>query len=172
MPHNVTNDKYSDLLKFVAAKLTDVGFSGSGPVFRIVKDGNCGLIQFQRSQTNTAERLLFTVNVGIVCGSLFEGPTGKLKKARITDAHVCQRLGRFLPESHDKWWEITSRTEIGYLTAELSDLIAAKAVPYILSLTNTTAIVSLWRSGQSPGLTERQRLRLLSRLINLSEGPK
>ncbi len=172
MPHNIIENKYGEVLKCVAGKVKDAGFSGHGPVFRILREGNCGLIEFQKSQTNTEERLLFTVNVGIVCGSLLGEKSDKLEKVRIIDAHISERLGMFLPERDDKWWEITSQTEVGFLAAELSELIVTKAVPYILSLINTSAIVSLWQSGKSPGLTKGQRLRFLSRLTSPSEEPQ
>jgi hypothetical protein len=36
--------------------------------------------------------------------------------------------------------------------------------PYVMRYLGADALVGLWRSGQSPGLTETQRLRYLEKL--------
>jgi len=164
MPRNLTDDKLDAVIKAVAEKLKEAGFVRRGPVLRILKDGNCGLIEFQRSQKSLPENLLFTINIGIVCGSLLDGPTSEIEKIRIIDAHIRQRLGMFLPGRPDKWWEVTPQTETESLAAELTEHLSSKAVPYILGLLSTPAIIALWQSGQCPGLTDGQRQRFLSRL--------
>jgi hypothetical protein len=169
MPRHHTDDKLDEVIKAVSEKLKDAGFARRGPVLRILKDGNCGLIEFQRSQKSLPENLLFTVNTGIVCGSLLDGTTAELEKIRIIDAHIRQRLGMFLPGRPDKWWEVTPQTETESLAAELSEHLLTKAVPYILGLLSTSAIIALWQSGQCPGLTDGQRLRFLSRLTKSAD---
>lgn len=164
MTRNLTDGKLDAIIKSLADRLKDAGFSRRGPVLRMLKEGNCGIIEFQRSQKTFPDRLLFTINVGVVCGSLLDGTGLELEKIRILDAHVRQRLGMFLPGRPDKWWEVTPDTETETIVAELSEHLLVRAVPYILSLINTSAIVALWETGQCPGLTEGQRLRYLSRL--------
>lgn len=163
MPRNPVDGKLDEIIKGLAGRLRESGFARRGPVLRILKEGNCGIIQFQRSSMSSRERILFTINVGIVCGSLLDEPAD-LEKSRAIDAHISLRLGEFLPGCPDKWWEVTPQTETEPLTAELSELLLTKAVPYVLSLLSSSAIISLWQSGQSPGLTDGERLRLLSRL--------
>lgn len=164
MPRNLTNDKLDAVIKAVSEKLKDAGFVRRGPVLRILKNGNCGLIEFQRSQKSLPENLLFTVNIGIFCGSLLDDATAEIEKIRIIDAHIRQRLGMFLPGRPDKWWEVTPQTVTESLAAELTEHLSSMVVPYILGLLNTSAIIALWQSGQCPGLTDGQRLRFLSRL--------
>ena len=69
-----------------------------------------------------------------------------------------------LPDRFDKWWEITEATDRGSLAQEVSELILKKGVPYIESYLNTNALIALWESGHSPGLTDFQRVRFLSKL--------
>lgn len=70
---------------------------------------NVALIEFQRSQKTENEHVVFTVNVGILCGELSE--EADFRKASVMDAHLWERLGFLLPEANDKWWEITARNE-------------------------------------------------------------
>jgi hypothetical protein len=113
---------------------------------------------------NSRDKLLFTVNVGIVCGDIMdsEAPLGDIRKARVINAQVRLRIGGFLPGRPDKWWEITNTTDADSLAREVSDLLFAEAVPYIALHISTAAIISLWESGQGPGLTDRQRADLLA----------
>ncbi len=164
MSKNKLDKKFNDVLKIVALKLKSVGFSGRGFVFRIMQNGNCGIIEFQRSSRSNSDKLLFTVNLGIVCVELMCSQCAQLDKASIVEAHIRQRIGVFLPGRPDKWWEIVSNTEPSGLAGELCELIMNIVVPYILRFLNTTAIILLWKSGQCPGLTDAQRMRLLNRL--------
>lgn len=164
MARSITDDKLDNVIAGVAEKLKDSGFLRRGSVLRVVGGANCGLIEFQRSQHSSPGNLNFTINVGVVCGSLLAGTGLEVGKSKMIDAHVRQRLGMFLPERSDKWWEINTQTVDEVLIAELSGLLLAKAVPFICGLLDTAAIVALWQSGQCPGLTDGQRLRFLSRL--------
>ncbi|MFA6173066.1 MAG: DUF4304 domain-containing protein [Kiritimatiellales bacterium] len=164
MVQHLINEKLENVIRSVGLKLKDLGFSGRGLILRILKDGNCGILEFQRSTKSSPDSLLFTVNLGIVCGALLDPPGEQLEKTRIIDAHIRQRLGVFLPDRPDKWWEITPLTNPEVLANELSELILNLAVPYILGLLSTVAIVSLWESGKCPGLTDGQRLRFLAHL--------
>jgi hypothetical protein len=145
-------------------RLRALGFAGRGAVLRIMGQDTCGVVQFQRSVTNTRDKLRLTVNLGVVCGDLLDtGPAG-LKKVRVWEAHVQERLGMLLPERFDKRWAITAATDRDALAQEISDLIVRVAVPYILRYLSVDSIISLWKSGRSPGLTDKQRINLLAAL--------
>ena len=163
---------FEHLLEDLSARLKPLDFARSGSVLRIVRDGNCGLLEFQRSTKSSAHRLLFTVNVGIICGALLDPHVKQLRKVHSIDAHVRQRIGMFMHGSPDKWWEITEATDTVPLIEELAELITGNGVPFIMGLLSTTAIVSLWQSGQSPGLTDGQRLRFLARLSGVGDAPE
>ena len=62
---------------------------------------------------------------------------------------------------HDTWWQLTTSTDCAALARELSVLLLARAVPYLEQYMNTGALIALWESGQSPGLTDVQRSRFL-----------
>ena len=75
-----------------------------------------------------------------------------------------------LPEHSDKWREITPSTDPDALIREISDLIVKEAVPYVQRYLSMESIISLWESGQSPGLTNKQRLNNLAALKTKRQG--
>ncbi len=164
------SEAFDQVVKTVAERLHPLGFSRRGAALRIMGPGVCGLIEFQRSMKNTKEKLLFTVNLGIVCGDLLESGAATLSKARVIDAHVRGRIGMLLPEHRDKWWEITASTDSDALAGEVADLVLNEAAPYIQRYLSIDSVEALWESGQSPGLTDRQRIDRLAALKAKRQG--
>jgi hypothetical protein len=160
MAKSISEEIFEDVLARAADKLTAHGFVQRGPVFRLVRQGNCGIIAFQRSDTSTNDRVIFTINLGIVCGELLGSGSAAVVKANIIDAHMRQRIGQFLPDRPDKWWEASAdRVPVAQ---EIVELLTRVGVPYVESYITTEALIALWESGQSPGLTEVQRGRYLA----------
>lgn len=155
---------FEELLKATGESLKPLGFVQRGSVFRLLAHGNCGIIEFQRSDKTTDEKLVFTVNLGVVCGELLGDGLSGLQKARIIDAHLRQRIGMLLPDRPDKWWELTASMDRVSLVKEVVELLEKKGAPYVEGHLATKALLALWESGQSPGLTAFQRTRFLSRL--------
>ena len=170
MTRTAVDETFDHVIKVVAEQLLPRGFARRGRVLRIMAKDTCGIVEFQRSMKNSRDRLLFTVNVGVVSGCLLEtGPSG-LKNARVIDAHVRERIGMLLPEHSDKWWEITPSTDPDALAREISDLVVKEEVPYVQRYLSMESIISLWESGQSPGLTNKQRLNNLAALKTKRQG--
>jgi len=151
-------------------RLHPLGFLRRGSVLRIMGPRTCGIVEFQRSTKSSQERLLFTVNLGVVCGDLLESGTADLTKAKVIDAHVRLRIGELLPGRPDKWWELTAHTDADALAREIGDLILDKAVPYIRQYLSVDSILALWESGLSPGLTNGRRVALLATLKATRQG--
>lgn len=163
VPNN-PKEIFESLLKATDDNLKPQGFVRRGPTFRLFSEGNCGLIEFQKSTKSSHDDLIFTVNLGIVCGDLAGDVLPDVHKARIIDAHLRQRIGMLLLERSDKWWQITASSNRDGLIQELIELLIKIAVPYVKSHLPTDSLITLWESGQSPGLTAVQRSRFLSLL--------
>jgi hypothetical protein len=133
-------------------------------VLRAVADGNAEVIEFQKSDKSSADRALFTVNLGFVCGELLDPERADIRNSSVVDAHLRTRLGLLLDPPNDTWWELTSSTDSASLGSELSRLLIVRALPYLEMYGNKRALVALWESGKSPGLTAVQRSRYLSEL--------
>ena len=166
MVKNISHKVFEQILAGVAEKLCNYGFVRRGPVFRLVSQGNCAIIELQRSDKSTNERVIFTINLGIACGKLLEsGPAGAAK-ARIIDAHLRQRIGMLLPTRPDKWWDAVADPEP--VIKEIVELLTTIGIPHLEGFLTTEALISLWESGQSPGLTAVQRDRNLAKLKAVS----
>ncbi|MPS29666.1 MAG: DUF4304 domain-containing protein [Alcaligenaceae bacterium] len=160
---------YDDVMASCTQTLRTVGYVRRGSSLRKEMDGNVAVIEFQKSSKSSADVILFTINVGIICGRLLEAERSLPKKVGIVDAHIRQRIGMLLPDRSDKWWTIEPRSDAGSLVEEISRLIERDVVPYLDRYLDDKALVALWESGQSPGLTEIQRLKYLTRLNTTKE---
>jgi len=163
-----TLDLYDRIVASCAQNLRNAGYVRRGSSLRKAANGNVAIVEFQKSSKNKADEILFTINLGVVNGRLLEA--GKSSKGvGIVDAHIRQRIGMLLPGRPDKWWTIEPKTDANSLTGEISTLIERKAVPYLDRYLNDKLLVALWVSGQSPGLTETQRLKYLTKLNTMKE---
>ena len=134
-----------------------------GTLRRIVGD-NAALINFQKSRWNSSDSVSFTLNLSIVCGALLDSGITTIKSAKEYDGHLRQRIGYLTSEAADKWWEVNKATKVVALSAEIASLVISAAVPYLERYVRTEDLAALWETGQSPGLTEVQRLRYLAQL--------
>jgi hypothetical protein len=164
MAGSALEERFDQVVDSVAATLTENGFTQRGRVFRLVRDGNCAVVEFQRSSSSTNDLIRFTLNTGVVCGALLDDGPAAATKARFIDAHLSERIGRFLSAPTDKWWDLSASSDLEETTAEINHLLKSNAVPYLKTHLTSSALVDLWESGKSPGLTEGQRQRNLKEL--------
>lgn len=157
------------LREHIGPNLKLEGFSQSGQDFYLCQSGNGGIINLQKSQRSTAEEVVFTINLGIASSRLLEffRPGSSRRKPVIEDCHWRKRLGFLLPENEDKWWIIDSETALEELGEQFRTYLRYQGVPHILSLIGDEALRDLWLSGDSPGLTDLQRLLNLSALVRM-----
>lgn len=163
---------YGQVIGACSHNLQNAGYVRRGSSLCKVVDGNVAIIEFQKSSKSSAEAIVFTINLGVVCGQLLERNKSFLKGVGVVGAHVRQRIGMLLPDRPDKWWTIDTKTDARSLIEEISSLIEREAAPYLEHYLNDDALVALWKSGQSPGLTETQRLRYLRDLTAAKECSK
>ncbi len=154
----------------VATRLSVHGFAQRGLVLHKSAGSNIALIEFQLSDKTSKERVVFTINLGVVCSELSAG--GATRKATAMDAHLRQRLGFLLPERADKWWEITAQTNVLALAEQLSTTLEQSALPYLDEYVDSRTLIALWESGKSPGLTAVQRARFLDQLKRAPMSPR
>jgi hypothetical protein len=154
---------FKNLVRTVATRLSVHRFVQRGNVLHKSVGSNVALIDFQLSDKTTKDRVVFTVNLGILCVGLLD-EAERSRKTSVMDAHLRQRLGFLLPEGTDKWWQIDSHTNTIALADEISTALEKYALPYLDQYLDSHALIALWESGKSPGLTAGQRARLLDRL--------
>jgi hypothetical protein len=68
------------------------------------------------------------------------------------------------PEHYDKWWVAQSLTDATAIGDELAASIQKWGLPALKALSSPGALVQLWQTGVSPGLTAMERERCLKKL--------
>jgi hypothetical protein len=169
MSRAVLDADFRQVVEKTAEKVHKLGFRRQGSILRIVGECNAGIIEFQKSTSNTSSKILFTVNLAVVCGALLEPYQHSLGKARSMGAHLRERIGTLMPGGADKWWEISEGVAAGALASEVSEVIATEGAPYVARYLELNELIALWESGKSPGLTETQRVRYLKKLKSQSK---
>ncbi len=154
---------FKALLDGIGRDLKTHGFTKRGNAFQRVASGNSAIVEVQRSQSSTSGTIRFTINVGIVCGRLLDEYQPDVDKAGSMQAHLRMRIGALQPEPIDQWWDLDGATDIGILGTQLRPLLDV-ATHFLLDHADDAQLVALWESGQSPGLTDGQRQRMLSEL--------
>lgn len=156
---------YEKLIAIVADRLKEFGYARRGKMMKAISSDSAAIMEFQKSNKSSDHQIVFTINLGVVCGALLDTERVDLKKSTVIDAHLSRRLGKLLlvPEDN-KWWELTASTDYESVAKELSELLVTRAIPYLEGYMNIDALIALWESGKSPGLTDGQRSRFLSEL--------
>lgn len=155
--------RYKQVIATLSNRLNEFSFKKSGTSFRRVHEQNIAIINVQRSNESTIQAIKFTINVGIVSARLLskwddqEVPS----KQSVWQAHLRERIGT-LAYGKDRWWTITYDEPPAAIEDEIVDIIERFAVPYLDQHNSDSALIALWKNGQSPGLTEGQRVRNLA----------
>jgi hypothetical protein len=143
----------------IAATLKQHGFRKKGLAFSAQRPGVLLLVTLQSGSGSTRDLLKVTCNLGIWVERLAQHPAPS-----IWESHWRQRLGFFLPDPRDHWWECSSAESSARVGEEIAELLESKALPSMEGLASPKDLAVLWSSGRSPGLTENQRVDCLARL--------
>jgi hypothetical protein len=139
------------------------GFRKTKAVFSAQQNDTVLFAQLQSSSKSTKDFLVVTVNLGILSRTLAE-KLGNTHSPNVWEAHWRRRIGDYLPNAFDKWWEIGSESDATVAASEISDILANKALPEMKSLASTDCLRKLWSTGRSPGLSEYQRNQYMQTL--------
>ena len=131
----MTNEeKFKSLLSTIHQDLLKSrGFKKDGQNFRLIVENNnlyTGyIINFQKSAYNDRSELRFAVNIGKFNSN--SRINEKFKEYECLPTKNCERLAVIVPQyGFDKWWSITSDTDITDIRYEMIDLINNIAFPW------------------------------------------
>ncbi len=144
--------------------LKAAGFRKNGHVFSSQRDDGVLFLQLQSSSKSTRDVLIATVNLGIFSRTLAL-KIGNTRKPNILAAHWSERLGHFLPDANDKWWEVRSDEQANAVGEEIGEIVRSRALREMCEIASTAGLKALWETGQCPGLTAGQRQQYL-RVLN------
>ena len=155
------------IFTMITPALMKLGYTKVRNSFYISHDGNWGIINFQLSQKSGFSQKLFTVNVGIASKRIlaFLGFQTSNRKPGIWDTQFRMRLGHLLPENKDVWWSLDQDTNIESMGRFIQDLVVIYALPTVEKYIADESLRDLWMTGNSPSLTEIERLLYLSVLV-------
>ena len=151
-----------NIARIVGTRLSAHGFSRRGLTLLKRASETTALIGLQSSTGSSSQRLKFTVNVGIKFEYLLS--EREKKSTSVWDSHLRWRLGQLLAQPNVTWCETPPGDNMLALGNDMALLIEETALPCINRYLDPRAAFALWESGQSPGLTDLQRVRFLERL--------
>lgn len=160
------SDSYSQLLADVNEVLVGFRFRRSGRIFRLAKDENVAVIDFQRSVKTTASRIVFTIHFGVWSRRVASFVSGNAIPTKVdtADCHWRERVGFMMPQREDVWWSIESPADALAVTKEVQHALR-QLTPTLVALTDDHMLRDEWLADRSPGLTEIQRLSYLMILV-------
>lgn len=126
------------------------------------------LVQLQKSDASTAEKLILTVNLGIFSRPLAKKLGYDISSPTVPDCHWRERIGFLLPVQDDKWWTVTADKDAIRVGEELANALSTYGIPTMNNLDSSAKLRDLWSSGQCPGLTEGQRKDYLKTLTAIN----
>ena len=109
------------------------------------------LVGLQSSVGTTRKALRITCNLAIVLHGL-----GSHDNHDIWNSHWRKRIGDFMPEPRDHWWVCSTDDTAGAAGREMATLLESQALSEMERLASRAAMIALWTSGHSPGLTKYQ----------------
>jgi len=136
------------------ALLRPMGFSKKAQLFSRPLNDVVQLVQLQGSASSTAADVRCTVNVAVWVPELAADAT-----ASVEGAHWRQRIGNLGPEHSDFWWHIHDEQSLHEACVDLLRRVEAHALPALALMASSGALLVLWKSGRSPGLTAVQAAR-------------
>jgi len=151
----------------ISSHLKGKGFKQNKSTFKIIKNGNLGIIDFQKSKNSTESTIIFTVNLAVVLRTIFEfeGHHVPIDKLGEEHGHWRERLGYLMPDKTDVWWEIRESIDVKQLASLLINLIEEYGIKALMKYVKDDNLLELWLTSEAPGLTEMQRLEYLSVLL-------
>ena len=152
------------ILAHVQSLLRPVGYRRAGSVFSRTSEDLVHLVEVQSSRSNTDLEARFTVNIGIFAPAVVYADVRDTTRPSIPGAHWRRRLGSLSLEKKDLWWSARTRAEAETVAHDITDCLALNALRALAELPNLQALAAVWKSGNSPGITEHQRMDFLARL--------
>jgi Domain of unknown function (DUF4304) len=162
---------YELIQKDTAELLRPLGFKRKGPIIFTRTADNFGVLHFQSSSKSSKAEIIFTLNIGVIIGKLVDSRCYSqfIKHPSSMYAQIRVRIGFFLPEKQDVWWNVSRVVDAPRWCKDFSQLILEEAVPFVQHNMKIDNVVSAWEQGRSPGLTDGERVVYLARLHKLVE---
>ena len=158
MALSTTRQAIAHISKAIAPRMRALGFRQQANHFHRRSADLVHGINFQASRWGSFDEG-FTLNLLVTSDWLYQAWSGRAFPANPATAlfPVQQRIGSLMPSHLDHWWSVSTTTDIGALSNEIGEQIAAHALPFFDTFPDSHALLERARSGIGiPGLTAAQ----------------
>lgn len=163
MPFNAL-EEFKGFLTLVAPLLRDHGFSRRGQNFYTRRDGNWGVINFQKSQSSTPAKVRFMLNLGVYSQVLAKFYFTWKDGTPPTESS-CHWRKRIASGSNIGYWQIDETTSLSSLVEEFGEILPLAASEIDNHITDEALRDHLLSISGAGGLSNSAQLEDLSVLV-------
>lgn len=148
-----------------------MGFIKKGNSFYLQVNKNYGVINFQKSRESTKEEIKFTIKFGVysdVLGQLQYDYNNSVKP-EVEQCHWLARIGAFMKDSPDFWWEAKISDDLKSVASIVMDIVQNIAMPEINKRLNDEGLINCWMNEAFAGTTEIGKFKYVTTLLKTKE---
>ena len=157
----------------VKPALKSLGFGRRRGSFYLFDHGNWAVVNFQRSSSSTAQRIRFTVNVGVASQRL-SGLAPAEWRRKPPPEWKCdwrERLGFYRDEPVDTWWFLDEETDVAALAGEVLTLLVERAIPQMKTRMSDEVLRDYWLAAPEYHSSHALRRKLVKLMEALGDDP-
>lgn len=160
-------DLFKEIILKVSLHLKQMGFTKKGNNFYLEAYNNFGIINFQRSQESTKEKVRFTMNFGVHSDLLSQSKYDYniSSKPVVEQCHWLARAGDFMTGTPDFWWEVNTSGELDKIVSNVIDFVQNTVLPEINKRLSDEGLINCWTSESFAGTTEIGRFKYVTTLL-------
>ena len=160
-------DLFKELIKLLTPLFIEMDFIKKGNNFYLKSGKNYGILNFQKSRESRKDVVKFTINFGIysdVLGQL-DYNYNNLVKSDVEQFHWYARVGAFMKDSPDYWWEVSMSDDLNSFVFKLIDVVQAIIMPEINKRLSDEGLINSWMNETYAGTTDIGRFKYLTTLL-------
>lgn len=127
----------------IAPLMREHGFRKQRNTFWIRGDGTWGVINFQKSQWNTSDRMKFTINVGVEADVLRRMDVRQDQPPHFTECSIYYRIGVLVGHG-DEWWELRGGDDLSPVADQVQEVLTSHAIPFVKQFPNQHSLQLHW----------------------------
>lgn len=157
---------FTKFITIISPHLIQLGFEKKNNNFYLTLNKNYGIINFQKSRDLKNGKKSFTINFGIYSNTIgqYEYNYDEFVKPKHEQCHWHSRIGDFMPNYPDYWWEITPEN-LDKVSIHVLKTIRDIAIPNIHKRLSDEGLVDCWINETYVGTTEFGQFKYLTILL-------
>jgi hypothetical protein len=160
-------DIYKEIIAKINPLLKQFGFTKKGDSFYLEAQKNFGVIKFQKSIESRKELVKFTINFGIYSDLLgqLQYDYNNSVKPEAEQCHWLARVGAFMRDSPDFWWEVKMSDELNSVVTNIMGIIQNIVMAEINKRLTDEGLMNCWMNESFAGTTEIGRFKYITTLL-------